>query len=62
MGLLDTLEGLLIPGKRKRQETESLKEILCKRRDDGYLDKFTTPVVGATFNNIDGSPRQEALK
>lgn len=60
MGLLEILENILL--KKKRERIIELKEIFCKRKDNNYIKKFRTSVVGAEHKNIDGSERQEALK
>lgn len=61
MGLIDTLERLLVPGRRTTRQVD-LKEIYCKRKDDGYLKRFRTAAVGTTYRNVDGSERQQALE
>ena len=61
MGLIDTLERLLVPGKRTDRQVD-LKEIYCKRKDDGYLKQFRTAAVGTAYRNVDGSERQKALQ
>ncbi len=60
MGLLEILENILL--KKKRERIVELKEIFCKRKDNNYIEKFRTSVVGAEHKNIDGSDRQDALK
>ena len=61
MGLLDALEQILIPSRRKTERI-ALKEIVCKRKDDDFIKRFRTAVVGSGYSNTDGSDRQEALK
>jgi hypothetical protein len=61
MGILDTLERLLTPGRRTTRQVD-LKEIYCKRKDDGYLKRFRTAAVGTAYRNVDGSDRQQALE
>lgn len=58
--LLEILENVLL--RKKREQIVELKEITCKRKDDDYIKRFRTSVVGAEHKNIDGSDRQEALK
>jgi hypothetical protein len=59
MGLLEILENALI--NRPKKEQVNLKEIFCKRRDDNYIKRFNTSVVGARYRNVDGSQRQDAI-
>ena len=61
MGILDTLERLLVPGRRTTHQVD-LKEIYCKRKDGGYLKRFRTAAVGTTYRNVDGSDRQQTLE
>jgi len=62
MGLLNILERLLIPAGRGQQKRIELKEIFCKRKDDGYIETFKTAAVGTELSNPDGSDRQAALE
>jgi hypothetical protein len=61
MGLIDTLERLLVPGRRSDRQVD-LKEIYCKRKDGGYIKQFRTAAVGTAYRNVDGSERQSALE
>jgi hypothetical protein len=61
MGLIDALERILVPGKRSNRQVD-LKEIYCKRKDDGYLKQFRTAAVGTAYRNVDGSERQRAIE
>ena len=62
MGLLQRLEYLFVPSRRKREQHVDLKEIFCKRKDDGYIKRIRTAATGCEYSNPDGSDRQEALK
>ena len=62
MGLLDTLERLLIPSKRPKSERIDLREIMCKPREKDRIETFKTAVVGCEYGNMDGSDRQMALE
>ena len=62
MGLLQRLEYIFIPSRRKMQQHVDLKEIFCKRKDDGYIKKIRTAATGCEYSNPDGSDRQEALQ
>ena len=62
MGLLDTLEGLLVPSRRRRQTQVALKEIFCKRKDDDFIERFNTAAVGTELSNPDGSDRQATME
>ena len=62
MGLLHRLEYLFVPSRRKMEQHVDLKEIFCKRKDDGYIKKIRTAATGCEYSNPDGSDRQEALK
>ncbi len=61
MSLLDALEQMLLRYKRGKERVD-LKEIFCKRSDDGFIETFRTAAAGVEYSNIDGSDRQEALK
>lgn len=61
MGLLDTLEHLLIPSKRSKRQRIHLKEVMCKPKKKDRIETFQTPAVGCEYKNIDGSDRQSAL-
>jgi hypothetical protein len=61
MGLIDTLENLLVPGRRSARQVD-LKEIYCKRKDPGFLKRFRTAAVGTAYRNVDGSQRQSAIE
>ena len=61
MGLLNTLERLLIPSKRPVKTVVNLKEIVCKTRKKDWVQTFNTSAVGCEYSNPDGSERQEAL-
>ena len=62
MGLLQRLEYIFIPSRRKLQKHVELKEIFCKRKDDGYIKRIRTPATGCEHSNPDGSERQDALE
>lgn len=62
MGLIDTLEQLLIPSKRSKKERIDLKEVMCKPKKKDFIESLRTPVVGCEYKNVDGSDRQEALE
>ncbi len=62
MGLIDTLEHLLIPSRRPKSERVDLKEIVCKPRKKNLVQTFKTPAVGCEYSNKDGSERQTALE
>lgn len=59
MGLIDILESILTP--RKEKKRVDLKEIYCRRKDDDFIRRFNTTVVGGDLRNVDGSDRQEAM-
>lgn len=61
MGLLETLERMLIPSKRPEKQTVNLKEIVCKTRKKDLVQTFRTAAVGCEYSNPDGSERQETL-
>ena len=61
MGLLNTLEQLLIPSKRPKKETIGLKEIICKPKKKNRVQTFRTAAVGCEYSNPDGSDRQDAV-
>jgi hypothetical protein len=61
MGLLSTLERLLIPSKRPEKQIVNLKEILCKPRKKDWIQTFNASAVGCELSNPDSSKRQEAL-
>jgi hypothetical protein len=61
MGLLNTLERLLVPGKRPEKQIVNLKEIVCKPRKKDWIQTFNTSAMGCEHSNPDGSKRQEAL-
>lgn len=61
MGLLNTLEQLLIPSKRPKKETIGLKEILCKPKEKNRLKTFRTAAIGCEYSNPDGSNRQKTM-
>lgn len=62
MGLIDTLEHLLIPSKRPKSVRIDLKEVLCKPKKKDLIETFATPAVGCGYSNMDGSDRQAALE
>ena len=62
MGLIDTLERLLIPSKRSKSERINLKEVMCKPKKRDLIETVRTPAVGCEYRNIDGSERQAALE
>lgn len=62
MGLLSTLEQLLIPGKQGKKQTVSLQEIICKPKEKNHIQTFNTAAVGCDYTNADGSNRQDALE
>ena len=61
MGLLETLERMLIPLKRPKKTTVNLKEIFCKPKAKDLVQSFRTSAAGCEYSNPDGSERQEAL-
>jgi len=61
MGLLNTLEHLLIPSKRMEKVTVGLKEIVCRPKDKNRLKSFRSSAMGCEYTNPDGSDRQEAI-
>jgi hypothetical protein len=61
MGLLNTLERLLIPGKSPKKQIVNLKEIVCRPRKKDWVQTFNASAVGCELSNPDGSKRQEAL-
>ena len=61
MGLLQTLERMLIKRPEQEQMVE-LKEIFCKPKGRQPLEQFRTPAVGCQYSNPDGSSRQDALR
>jgi hypothetical protein len=61
MGLIDTLEHLLIPGKSPVKQIVNLKEIVCKPRKKDWVQTFNASAVGCELSNPDGSKRQDAL-
>jgi hypothetical protein len=61
MGLLNTLEQMLIPSKRPEKQIVNLREIVCKPRKKDWVQTFNTSAVGCEYSNPDGSDRQEAL-
>lgn len=61
MGLIDTLERLLIPSKRPLKQTVGLKEIVCKPRKAYWVQTVRTSAQGCEYTNPDGSERQKAL-
>jgi len=62
MGILRTLERKFVPSKKQRETRVELKEIFCKRKDDGFIKRFNTAAVGTEYKNPDGSNRQDALQ
>ena len=62
MGLLNSLERLLVPSRRNQQKKVDLKEIYCKRKDDDFIRQFRTAAVGTDYSNPDGSDRQAAME
>ncbi len=63
MGLLDTLETILLKKNALPKETRvDLKEIVCKPKKKNLIETFRTTVVGAEYKNLDGSSRQDALQ
>ena len=63
MRILETLESILLRKKTLPKEVRvDLKEIVCKRKKKNLVDTFRTAAVGATFSNVDGSSRQDALQ
>jgi hypothetical protein len=61
MGLLHTLERILIPSRRPDKQIVNLKEIVCKPRRKLWVQTFNTSAAGCEHSNPDGSKRQEAL-
>ncbi len=61
MGLIDTLERMMFPGRRPAERVV-FKEIYCKRKGEGYLKRFRTAAVGTAYRNVDGSERQQILE
>ncbi len=62
MGLIDSLERLLIPSKRQRSERIDLREVICKPKKKNLVQTFRTPAAGCEYTNMDGSERQLALE
>lgn len=62
MRIIERLERIFIPSKRAKEEHVNLKEIFCKRKGDGFIDKVRTPATGCEHSNPDGSERQETLE
>jgi hypothetical protein len=61
MKLLEKLERIFIPSRAAREVHVDLKEIYCKRNDDGFIKRVRTPAIGCAYNNLDGSDRQKTL-
>jgi hypothetical protein len=62
MGILSTLERLLVPARSAQKKQVALKEIFCKRKDEDYIKRFNTPAIGTEYSNPDGSDRQKCLQ
>lgn len=62
MGLLSSLEQLLIPSKRPEKTTVGLKEIVCKPKKGAHIQTFRSAAVGCEYTNPDGSERQDAVQ
>jgi len=62
VGLLRRLEFIFVPSRREAETHVALKEIFCKRKDGGFLQRFNTAAVGCEYSNPDGSDRQAALR
>ena len=63
MGLLDTLEAILLKKNTLPKEIRvDLKEIICKRKKKNLIEKFRINAVGTEYKNLDGSSRQDALQ
>jgi hypothetical protein len=62
MGILSTLERILVPARSALKEQVALKEIFCKRKDENYIKRFNTPAIGTEYSNPDGSDRQESIQ
>ena len=62
MGILATLERLLIPSRKVQTKQVALKEIFCKRKDEDYIKRFNTPAIGTEYSNPDGSDRQKSIQ
>ena len=62
MGILELLERAFLPLRRPPKVKVDLKELFCDPRGRQPLEKLRTAAVGVTYNNIDGSSRQDALK
>lgn len=60
MGILEALERTLL--NKAKTEKVPLKEIVCKRKDGDFINRFNTAAVGCEYTNPDGSERQDALK
>lgn len=61
MALIDKLEDMFGTKKKTPVEHADLKEIFCKRQDDGFLRRIRTAATGCEYSNPDGSQRQETL-
>lgn len=62
MKLIDRLELMFVPSQKTDVEQVALKEIFCKRKDDGFIKRFRTAATGCDYSNVDGSDRQETLR
>ncbi len=60
MGILNTLERLLIPSKRPVRM--GLKEIVCKPKKKNFIENMRTSATGSEYTNPDGSDRQDAIQ
>jgi len=61
MALIDRFEALFGTLRKEEEEHVDLKEIFCKRKDDGFIKRVRTAAVGCEYSNTDGSERQDSL-
>ncbi|MBW1776087.1 MAG: hypothetical protein JRI76_11980 [Deltaproteobacteria bacterium] len=61
MKLIERLERIFLPSRAADEVQVDLKEIFCKRKDEGYVKRLRTPAIGCAYRNLDGSDRQKAL-
>lgn len=62
MALIDKLEHMFGTKTKTPVEHTDLKEIFCKRRDDGFVRRLRTAATGCDYSNPDGSQRQDTLR
>jgi hypothetical protein len=61
MALIDRFEEIFGTLRKGEEEHVDLKEIFCKRKDDGFVKRVRTAAVGCEYSNTDGSERQDSL-